>query len=319
MLLALLAFAILAALAPAHAAAARPEPGARYADTDYAFWVNLRVSQSGGALVPRGSKVENLSGWRCPGLDFRLSRPVRIRRDGRFEYRRRRGKFVLTVSGRFRTRELARITMRYRRVPRRRGRECDDSGRVSLSPKRVAPLHVSDCRSHDAKTLLLTPAGRVFWHDAWYGRDGWATVAYGCLFSLNKPFELGQDDDDDNDLDRFRLVEPYIAYEHSECPMGCVYSLHVQDLRDGTVRHLPRDPSGTFGPITDVELRQTGSVAWIARPSQYFGLRVPAVWADDGQASRLLDSGNIGLESLELSGSTLTWTRDGAPQSAILE
>jgi hypothetical protein len=300
--------ALLAALAPA--------PGARYADTDYAFWVNLRVAPNGQSLT---AKFENLSSWSCRGLDFRIRRPLRIRRDGRFEYRRRRGRFVLTLEGRFRTRDSATITVRYRRVPRRRGRECDDSGRVSLAPRRVARPRVRDCRTHAAPTLLIAPAGRVFTHATWLGRDGWGSVAYGCLFSLNRPIKLGQDNDDDHDLARFELVEPYLAYEHSECPMGCVYSLHLQDLRDGAVRHLPRQPSDTFGPVTDVELRETGSVAWIARPSQYFGLRVPAVWADDGQASRLLDSGDIGLDSLELSGSTLTWTRDGAPQSATLD
>jgi hypothetical protein len=308
------ALLFLAALVPAPAMAARPEPGGRYADTDYAFWVNVRVAPNGRSLT---AKVENLSGWECRGLDFR--RRVRIGRDGRFELRRRRGRFELTVSGRFRTRDLARITMRYRRVPRRRGRDCDDSGRVSLAPQRVAPLKVGNCRTHEATTLLLTPAGRVFGHPTWLGRDGWGSVAYGCLFSRNVPVRLGQDDDDDHDLARFHLVEPCIAYEHSECPMGCVYSLHVEDLRNGRLRHLPREPANTFGPVTDVALRETGSVAWIARPSQYFGLRVPAVWADDGRASRLLDSGNVGLDSLELSGSTLTWTRDGAPQSATLD
>jgi hypothetical protein len=85
------------------------------------------------------------------------------------------------------------------------------------------------------------------------------------------------------------------------------------------VRHLPREPQGTFGQVTDMVLRESGSVAWIARPAQYFGLREPAVWADDGQVSRLLDSGNIELESLELNGSTLTWVKDGASQSATLD
>jgi hypothetical protein len=85
------------------------------------------------------------------------------------------------------------------------------------------------------------------------------------------------------------------------------------------VRHLPRIPQDTFGQITDLELRETGSVAWIARPAQYFGLREPAVRADDGQASRLLDTGNIALESLELNGSTLTWSKDGAQRSATLD
>jgi hypothetical protein len=320
MVVALIGLALLGALVPAHATAAQPEPGARFADTDFAYWVNLRVAPGGGRFIPRGSRVEDLTG--CPGLDFHVGtrgRPVRISRSGRFEWVRRRGRFVLTVTGRFVTSERARISFRHRRVPRRRGRECDDSGRVTLTPERVAPLRVSNCRTHEAPDLLLTAQGRVFSHRTWLGRDGWGSVVHACLFSVNKPFELGQDEDDDNDLDRFRLVEPYVAYEHSECGMGCFYSLHVQDLRDGAVRHLPREPQGTFGQVTDMVLRESGSVAWIARPAQYFGLREPAVWADDGQVSRLLDSGNIELESLELNGSTLTWVKDGASQSATLD
>jgi hypothetical protein len=201
MLAALVGLALL--IAPATAQAATPVPGGRYADTDYAFWVNLRVSKNGRSLDPRGSRIENLSGWTCRGLDVHIGR-ARISRHGRFEYRRRRGRFVLTVSGRFTTSERARVSFRYRRVPRRRGRECDDSGRVSLSPEHVAPLDVSDCRTHDDPNLLSTPEGRVFSHRTWLGRDGWGSVAWGCLFSVNEAFKLGQDEDDDNDLDRFR-------------------------------------------------------------------------------------------------------------------
>ena len=317
-----LGLGILLALPPGPAAAAKPVAGARYADTDYAFWVNLRVSRSGRRLDPRRSRVENLSSWRCPGLDIRLGtrrRPVRISRGGRFDYLRRRGRFVLRVSGRFRTKDAARISFRYKRQPRRRGRDCDDSGRVTLAPQRVARLRLRDCRSHEATTVLATPGGRLFLHDAWGGREGWMSVVYGCLFSVNEPFELGQDDDDDSDLDHLTLVEPYVAYEHSECPMGCVYSLHVQDLRDGGVRHLPRVPRDSFGQVTDLALRDTGSVAWIARPSQYSSETQPAVWADDGVVSRRLDSGNVDLASLELNGSTLTWVRDGVTMSATLE
>jgi hypothetical protein len=303
---------------PGSAMAARPVPGGRYADTDYAFWVNLRVSKSGRFLDPRGSRIENVSSWTCRGLDTHIGR-TRISRSGRFEYTRRRGRFVLTVAGRFTTKEQARVSFRYRRVPRRKGRECDDSGRVPLTPERVVPVTVTDCRTHEDPDLLLTPEGRVFSHRTWFGRDGWGSAAWGCLFSVNRSFRLGQDEDDDNDLDDFRLVEPYVAYEHAECGMGCFYSLHVQDLRDGAVRHLPREPVDAFGDVTDIELRSTGSVAWIAQPRQYGNETQPSVWADDGVTTRRLDMGNVALDSLELNGTTLTWTRDGARQSATLD
>ena len=40
--------------------------------------------------------------------------------------------------------------------------------------------------------------------------------------------------------------------------------------------------------------------------------------AFDGHGARTLDEGNVDLESLSLSGSTVAWTRDGVIESAAL-
>ena len=42
------------------------------------------------------------------------------------------------------------------------------------------------------------------------------------------------------------------------------------------------------------------------------------VLAYDSLGKRLLDSGNISPRSLELRGSTLSWSKDGTPRSAEL-
>jgi hypothetical protein len=312
-------------VAPFEASAAQPVRGARYVDTDYGFWVYLRVSTSGRAFSVRRSLVENSSDWDCRGLNFHLgtrSRPVRISRSGRFRYVRRRGRFVLRVVGRFVTKDRAKITFRYRRHPRRRGHRCDDSGRISLSPRRPVPTPFTDCRTHKARTILSTPAGRVFWEPKWDNRggDGWMTVAYACLFSVNRRFELAQDDDDDSDLDLFRLVEPYVAYALSACPMGCAYGVDVYDLRTGRGQFLP--PSSRidyFGRVTDLVLKANGSVAWIAGATQTSGPRPSSVFANDAGGYRRIDTGRIELKSLELRDSTLTWVKDGVTQTATLE
>ncbi len=306
------------------ASAARPVEGARYADAGYyAFVADLRVSGSGRWLDPRRSSVKNFSDWRCPGLDFHLGsprRPVRISRSGRFDYVRRHGSFVLRVSGRFMTKDTARIGFRYRRVPRRKSHSCDDSGRFSLSPRRVAVPSFRDCLGHSARTILSAPTGRVFWEPRWDDRDWWTTVAYACLFSANKRFRLGQDEDDDSDLGPFRLAGPYVAYHGAYCSMGCGFNLIVLDLRDGRrVREVPDASSAFIGRVTDLELNENGSIAWIATAPPYSSERAPSVSAYDSLGQRRLDTGNIALQSLTLDGSTLSWEKDGVARSATLD
>jgi hypothetical protein len=310
------------ALGPASAFAARPVKGARYADTDFAFSADLRVSQDGRSLSSRRSAVSNSSDWQCPGLDFHVGspmRPVRISQSGRFELVRRRGRFALLLSGRFQTKNRLKISFRYRREPARKSHPCDDSGRVTLTPRRVYPIPFHNCRTHKAKTVLSSATGRVFWQSLWDDRDGWTTVAYACLFSANRRFKLGQDEDDDSDLGPFRLVGPYVAYHGAYCSMGCGFDLRVLDLRDGTIlRKLPESSSTPLGAVTDLELKDNGSIAWISRPAPYSTETAPSVSAYDSLGLRQLDVGDIELHSLELDGSTLSWTKEGVLQSATL-
>jgi hypothetical protein len=289
------------------------------------FGVNLGVSKGGGWLSPRRSYVEiGGADWDCSGLTFHLGRgghPVRIRPDGRFRYVRTRDRFELRVFGRFTTRNLATVSFRYLRQPRRPAHPCDDSGRFTVSPRRAYDIPFHDCLTHHAKTVLSAPTGRVFWQPLWDERDGWTTTAYACLFSVNKRFKLDQDQDDDSDLDLFRLVGPYVAYQQAACSMGCGFSLHVRDLRDGSELRTVPTPfhiEEFIGRVTSLELKDNGSIGWINLPPPYT-IAPPSVSAYDSLGRRLLDSGNIALDSLTLSGSTLSWIKDGLARSATLD
>jgi hypothetical protein len=160
---------------------------------------------------------------------------------------------------------------------------------------RVRRFPFRDCRTHRAKTVLSAPTGRVFWQPAW--KDEWRTVAYACLFSANKRFRLaGWDEDDDSDLELFRLVGPYVAYMHDGCAETCTFGMwvRVHDLRTGAqTRHEAN--------ATDLELKENGSTAWIDHGDPYAPDPHPVdVWAADSLGVRRLDHGSISGRSLTL-------------------
>ena len=226
-------FVLLALVAPASASAAQPVKHARYIDTDYAVTVELRVSKSGRAVRVATDFVHDCDRRELSGASGGL---VPVDRKVRFGYVKRSGRLIIEVSGRFHTRNEARVTIRWRRWPRRPFRPCDRPASTSLTPDRIRRIPFHDCRTHKAKTVLSAPTGRVFWQPLWDDRDGWMTVAYACLFDVDRRLEIGQDDDDDHDLGAFRLVGTYLAYEEVECVgLGCGHGVRVRDLRDGSV------------------------------------------------------------------------------------
>lgn len=322
-MLVLVAFLLIFA---APAATARPIKGARY--LDYEVQTRLKVSEDGRSLSPRSIVDASLyqpSGCNRPAPRVRLGshrQLVRINPGGRFRFVKRTGGLVIRVRGRFATRDRVQIgyLARYRRkrpLPRGCG-----NGPTRLSAHRAGPIRMRNCRTHRAKTLLLTATGRVFEEFVWRpGRSGpsgnsWIDAAYGCLFSVNKPFALGQVDDDDFDLNVLQLVGPYVAYEVQGCVgLGCGFSLVVRDLRDGSKF---RDESK--GSVGDLELKENGSVAWISTSDFDPAEPMRRVWASDSLGTRLLDEGpGIAPGSLELNGSTLSWVNGGLSRSATLE
>jgi hypothetical protein len=316
-------------LVPLEAWAAQPVKGSRYAGVgSVGGWfgvADLRVENSGRSFDPRSSIVDNSPRGPCRGFDFRVgtrSRPVRISRSGRFRSVRKRRNFVIRISGRFVTKDRARISFRYRRSPRRRGGRCDDSGLRRIALRRADPVPFRDCHTHKAKTLLMASAGRVFQQREWAGRHGlWVRNTYACLFSVNRRFRLAGEHDH---IGPFRLAEPYVAFAQEDyfgIGGAPIVDVQVHDLRDGRARSLPpRNSRSCFGTVTDLALKATGAAAWIADPPGYCLYRFPrSVWADDALGYRQLDGGDIEPRSLELNGSALSWLKDGVVQTAALE
>jgi hypothetical protein len=91
-------------------------------------------------------------------------------------------------------------------------------------------------------------------------------------------------------------------------------------LRDGRrVREVPGASPGSIGRVTDLELNQNASIAWSRPRPPYSSERTPSVSSYDTIGRRRLDTGNIALDSLELSGSMLSWAKAAVAYSATLD
>lgn len=311
---------------PWPAAAARPVKGARYAGlkpdpnfnaTPGLAWAVLQVSRDGRRLR-RGSYIHFASG--CADRGVRLAPPrgprVRVRRSGRFDAVRNDG-MKLRLRGRFKTNYTAGVLARLRY--RSHGRVCD-SGRVRLTLHRAGEPPFGGCRSERATTLATGATGRIFLQRRLEGLD-YLPFAYGCLYATNRRISLGLLENEPIGQKRkhFRLSGPYAASYFDDCSdeFACVSDISVLDLRDGkkvrTTRvGVPSQPHD----VTDLELKDSGAVAWI----ETTGANTRSVLAFDALGRRGLDADPlIDLTSLTLTGSTLTWLKAGTVQSAMLQ
>ena len=258
-------------------------------------------------------------------------RRVRIGRGGRFRLAARRGRLSYRLRGRFVVPGEARIAWRARTAPRhpkhrRHPGLCKDSGLVTLYRNGHPPF--GGCHSQRAKTLLEGSTGRVFEQYDISGGNTFFPHLYACLFG-NKRYHLGVNWDDMR-LDVFRLAGPFVGYSEIGCAIvGCFSAIRVRDLRDGKTFHYgtalcdkpPDSSTAQTNQVPDLELKDNGSVAWtIAVNRSPYVPGYLEVCAADTTGRRQLDVGNgIDLNSLTLSGSTLTWVKDGVARSATLQ
>jgi len=326
-----------ALLATQPATGAQPIRHKRYVGNAGQIVASVQVGRE-GELTGRGRsyvKVNSLAfGPEC------LKRPrvalvgrgrrVSVDRRGRFSIVRRFAGNVLRAHGGFLTPYTARLVFRVRPAS---GFPCEPGPRVvMLHPRGVDPPF-SGCREQPAKTLLESADARIFnQRKVFYGYY-YRPVAYGCLFSMDRRFELGLDDPSpptgdagSSDATDFQLAGPYTAYVLSY--LGAVQGsdvVEVVDLRDGA-RLLPRSdepsPPDVRTPriVRGLVLKDNGSVAWVQ--DSLFSEEAQ-LWAHDALGYRKLDSapqqtGSRSITSLQLTGSTVTWLHDGEPRSATL-
>jgi hypothetical protein len=167
------------------------------------------------------------------------------------------------------------------------------------------------CGPAVAQTLGASGAARV------YVQSG---AVYGCAAGSRRRYLLGHASVCINSdrVGPVAVAGRTAAYAVTTCGVDTgSATVVVRRLSDGArlFSHTAADAAGPEGYVTVTSIVATpaGAAAWIARASTIVGHRnVTGVYARRGAGVSKLDSGNgIGVSSLRLSGSTLSW-QDGS-------
>jgi hypothetical protein len=133
----------------------------------------------------------------------------------------------------------------------------------------------------------------------------------------------------------FALSGPLVAYAY-EAGNGadeCTERVRVLDLQSGRMLRslvtgklhpISNPPDGYVAPCavypTRIVLKRNTSVAWIGLDNSNYWSPFYEVYRVDARGRKNLDNGTkIDGNSLELHGSTITWTNDGVLKSASLK
>jgi hypothetical protein len=143
---------------------------------------------------------------------------------------------------------------------------------------------------------------------------------FACLYSQGKARRLPNEGGGTHRP--YRLAGRYVAYATFGSAIGDEFDrLYVYDIRAGRVHEF-----ASSNQISAIVLKPNGSVAWIqhslvAAPGSATSYEVRKISVAERQGAFLLDRDTgIGATSLALSadGSSITWKRDGAAQTAPL-
>ena len=160
---------------------------------------------------------------------------------------------------------------------------------------------------------------------------------YACAFGAKHVYNLGSGPPDlsaeggseDSDFTLGGAMLAFESYWFTSFPgpgaIECEQDVVVKNLRTGRVLHrvatgTSSQPSLCFGAVVSLLVNSEGSVAWIAGGRQpETKMRLFEVHLVDKSGSHLLASSTeIEPLSLALGGSTLYWTQDGKPASALV-
>jgi hypothetical protein len=145
----------------------------------------------------------------------------------------------------------------------------------------------------------------------------------GCSYKTGRRFRLPVAEPGVDGYGPWALAGRFVAFRHTGACGLCVDENSFVYVFDSVSRRerswrLDFYDDGVVAAVTDIDVNRQGRVAWIFRNRRApEDIQVQTESATD--TPTVLDSGpDIARNSLAISGSTLYWTKAGAPQSAEL-
>lgn len=210
---------------------------------------------------------------------------------------------------------------------------------AGAGPAQARHAERTKCTARGAHTIIKTETGRIFSTPL----GDTAARIWGCLYSQNRRYFLGEDGDCDPGavVGKLILIGRYVGYVSTSCNIDQGEdSVVVRDLRTGRVKYDVPSATGTEDgaastEVTDLVMSRTGSVAWIANwDANSGGMETPHP-NDDRQVRKLepgapeggtllgsgldIEPGSLALSSRTRAGfSWLYWQEGGATQTGRL-
>lgn len=148
-------------------------------------------------------------------------------------------------------------------------------------------------------------------------------VLIGCSYKTGRRFRLPVTEPGVDGYGPWALAGRFVAFRHTPACGVCVDENSFLEVFDSVSRRerfwrLDFDDDGVVAQVTDIDVNRQGRVAWIFR-NRRAPEDVQVQTESNTETPTVLDSGpDIARNSLAISGSTLYWTKAGAPQSAEL-
>ncbi len=211
---------------------------------------------------------------------------------------------------------------------------------AAAGPAQARHPERTKCTARGAHTIIATETGRIF---STARRGETQARIYGCLYSQNRRYFLGEDGDCDPGpvVGKLILIGRYVGFAETHCNIDQGEdAVVVRDLRTGREKWRAATATGTEDgaastEVTDLVMSRTGSVAWIANwDANSGGMETPHP-NDDRQVRKLepgapeggtllasgldIEPGSLGLSSRTRGGfSWLYWQKGSATQTGKL-